>query len=365
MGSSEGSTKRVVGGRLYELDSLRGLGFLCVFAHHAVGARLLWTSVDLFFVISGFLITSILLNQRGTEGYFRIFYYRRFLRIFPPYYLFLVLAFMFFDHNWSEHWYWYVFYISNIFMGFYYSENPYYLTPMWSLSIEEQFYLLWPVLVYFLGTKGMWRLSIALLFLAPLARFFVTLFTDNYLPVYTLLPCRVDAIASGALLAVLQRRSSAQFERFSQFGPYVSALCAAIFIVLGLTLPEFRTAAHSLSFNTFGYTLIVGFMVGLVAYVIPRRENRLHSFLSNRFLVHLGTISYTMYLCHLLVLEQVHLLGLSTVLWALLSLAITIILSSVSWYALEKPLLAYKDRVSRYTAPTKNLAAQLEQKIPA
>ena len=136
--------------RLHQLDGLRAFAFLAVFAHHALGAPLLWAGVDLFFVLSGFLITAILVKQQGSKSFFRSFYSRRFLRIFPAYYLVLAVTFALFDAQWREHWYWYVFYISNIQDAFVSMGSPL-LTPMWSLAVEAQFYVLWPLLAFFLG----------------------------------------------------------------------------------------------------------------------------------------------------------------------------------------------------------------------
>jgi peptidoglycan/LPS O-acetylase OafA/YrhL len=336
-------------GRLQQLDGLRAFAFLAVFAHHALDAPLLWAGVDLFFVLSGFLITGILLGQRGTKNFFGAFYYRRFLRIFPGYYLVLAVAFAFFDAQWREHWYWYFFYISNIQDAFV-SMGPEILVPMWSLAVEEQFYLLWPVLVFLLGTKGMWRLSWVLLLAAPIVRAALTISFDDFRPVYALLPCRVDLLAAGGLMAIARMRDRDHFDALARHGLWVAAMGTVVFVGIAAVRPEFRTSENSLLFNVAGYSLIGVVMVGIVGAVVAARPGgAMYRFLTTRALVYLGTISYMMYLCHnLIIIELGSWLGLPQPLNAALSLVLVVAVSSASWFLMEKPLTRYKDRVAVY-----------------
>jgi len=336
-------------GRLRQLDGLRALAFLAVFTHHAVDAPLLWAGVDLFFVLSGFLITAILLRQRGSDSFFRSFYYRRFLRIFPAYYLVLLMTFAFFDAEWREHWYWYVFYISNIQDAFVGIGSPL-LSPMWSLAVEEQFYLLWPLLVFFLGSKGMWRLSWACLLIAPVVRGALTISFDDFRPVYALLPCRLDLLAAGGLMAIARMRDRERFNALARHGFRVAALGSVAFAGMAVLLPEFRTSENSLLFNVLGYSLIGVVMVGIVAGVVAARSDGVvYRLLTAKGLVYLGTISYMMYLCHLLIIMELrHWLQLPQPFNAALSLAVVILVSSLSWFAMERPLMGYKDRVAVY-----------------
>jgi peptidoglycan/LPS O-acetylase OafA/YrhL len=359
---SDGTATSLPAGRLHQLDGLRAFAFLAVFAHHAVGAPLLWAGVDLFFVLSGFLITGILLRQRGTKNFFWAFYYRRFLRIFPAYYLVLAVAFAFFDAQWREYWYWYAFYISNIqdaFVGM----GSALLIPMWSLAVEEQFYVLWPFLVFFLGKKGMWRLSWGLLLAAPILRGALTLSFDDFRPVYALLPSRIDLLAAGGLMAIARMHDRDRFDGLARHGFWVAALGSVAFVGLAALRPEFRTSQNSLLFNVVGYSLVGVVMVGIVGAVVSARPSSMvHRLLTTGTLVYLGTISYMMYLCHhLIILELGHWLELPRPLNAALSLVSVVAVSSASWFFMEKPLVRYKDRVAMYRA---NSRAEASRRMP-
>jgi peptidoglycan/LPS O-acetylase OafA/YrhL len=331
-------------GRLIQLDGLRTFAFLCVFVHHSLHVPLLWCGVDLFFVLSGFLITGILLKQRSSENYFKNFYYRRFLRIFPPYYLVLAITFIFLDQSWQDNWYWYVLYLSN-FQDAFIGGGIHALSPMWSLAVEEQFYLLWPLLVYFLGRKGMWRFSISLLLIAPLLRFGLTFITKTHFPIYMLLPTRVDLLAWGAVLVMLRYNSAEKFRRLSDYGPYLSALSLILFFIITKMNPGFRTGNNNVLFNTVGYSLIGTMMVGIVAYCAILRDNWFFKILCNRILTYLGTVSYMMYLSHQMVLSQVDKFGLSNPVTALIAFLVTLMVSMLSWHLFEKPILMLKERL--------------------
>jgi len=330
--------------RLVHLDGLRTIAFLSVFLHHSLSMPLLWAGVDLFFVLSGFLITGILFKMRESSSYFKTFYYRRFLRIFPPYYLILFLVFLFLDAKWEQHWLWYVLYLSN-FQDAFVGNGFHMLDPMWSLAIEEQFYIIWPLLVYYLGQKGVWRLSAFLVVVTPLARGILTIYWHDFKPVYHLLFTRADLLAAGALLAILWQRSPTLFRRFSQWAPIFSLICLMFFAYLAKLFPDFKTSANSLLFNTVGYSLIGGIMVGFVAYCIPFRDNMFFKILSNRVMVYLGTISYMMYLSHQILLDLVRKLGLPSTLNSVVALIAIVAWSALSWHMFEKPLQALKDKL--------------------
>src|SRR5262245_32669871 len=116
-----------------------------VFAYHAVKAPLMWGGVDLFFVLSGFLITGILLDLKeeyDVKSYLSAFYFRRLVRIIPPYVGFLVILSALFPVPWHRIWYWYAFFAANIGSGLN-AIRIHPLEPLWSLAVEEQFYLIW------------------------------------------------------------------------------------------------------------------------------------------------------------------------------------------------------------------------------
>ena len=328
--------------RVDQFDGLRVLAFLSVFAHHALHEPLLWAGVDLFVLLSGFLITGILLRQRGSPHFFRSFYYRRFLRIFPPYYLLLAVAWLT-DASCGVGMGWHLLYLSNVFYSFF-GRSCTQIQLTWSLAVEEQFYLVWPLFVWLLGERGMTRLCVALLVSTPLVRLGLTFVWHHWFAVYMLLPTRVDLLAAGAALVILSRRAPEVFRRVSDAGPRVAGAGTAVFVALAALDPRFRTGANAPLFNVLGYSLIGVVAAGIVAYTAVRRDNLYFRVLTARPIVFLGRISYMLYLCHQLVLVQTRRLHLPKPLEAAVALAAAIACSTVSWFLLEKPLQRLKDR---------------------
>ncbi len=219
-----------------ELDGLRGLAILMViFGHYRrqfpafgwLGGILQhvfgwgWIGVDLFFVLSGFLITGILYDAKGQENYFRNFYARRFLRIFPLYYSFLaalllgLAAFGFlwpasYGHSPSAHklwssqaWLWT--YTFNIRSALAYNTVIVAIGHLWSLSVEEQFYLVWPLVIFLIPSRRLARVCVAILVVSPILRLAASVAGVSGWAIYTLTPFRLDGFACGALLAVYLR----------------------------------------------------------------------------------------------------------------------------------------------------------------
>ncbi len=186
--------------RIRQLDGLRALAIVSVFLHHALHVKLLWMGVDLFFVLSGFLITGVLTDAKrySLAGFFGHFYSRRVRRILAPYLLMLFLASFIFGTAWLKHWYLYIL-LTNLLLplGI---PHPTAFDPLWSLAVEEQFYLVWPFAVYFLSTRRLRQLCIALIVLAPILR--GAFLFQRHWPIYTLTPFRMDLLAAGGLLCV-------------------------------------------------------------------------------------------------------------------------------------------------------------------
>jgi peptidoglycan/LPS O-acetylase OafA/YrhL len=210
-----------------ELDGLRGIAILSVTLYRfckeldpaaspvlaviktasAVGGR----GVDLFFVLSGFLITGILLRTKSSQGYFRNFMARRVLRIFPLYYgalalclwvLPAVLGTTAFNVPRSEQVYLWT-YVSNIRMSW---VNEWCFGPLdhfWSLAVEEHFYLVWPLIVFCLSAKALLRLSLALVVGVGMVRAAASLRPEWSVAVEVLTTFRCDALAFGAIAAIL------------------------------------------------------------------------------------------------------------------------------------------------------------------
>jgi peptidoglycan/LPS O-acetylase OafA/YrhL len=224
------------GSRNPALDGVRGVAILLVILfHHTlmaqqtpfdrvyVGlARLGWSGVDLFFVLSGFLITGLLYDSKGGAHYFRNFYIRRTLRIFPLYYAFLFFTLRVAPWLWpdtelaamardamagrSEAWYW--LYASNVLFALDTNFGHPNLAVTWSLAIEEQFYLIWPLVVALAGRRTLLWTCGGLMVAALGTRFALVAGGAHWIVPYVLPFCRIDALAAGALVALAMRRAA-------------------------------------------------------------------------------------------------------------------------------------------------------------
>jgi peptidoglycan/LPS O-acetylase OafA/YrhL len=288
---------------------LRGIAILLVVFYHNFGFVKYfffgWLGVDLFFVLSGFLITDILLNTVNTPGYFRNFYAKRVLRIFPLYYLSLIiflvilprikgfpLDFSFYiDHQW---WFWT--YMQNWFLIFY--DVGYTTTAIqhyWSLAVEEQFYIIWP-LVIFLIRKPKILLAIAAFLLVAVICTRLYMWTIqikdlNYFGLYTY--TRIDGICIGSMLAVFHYMRSTFINRY--FTGLVLLLAAMNFV--------FYFVNKEYNF-TYPYFAIVGYttfamLFAIIVHEVIQGSNRFLNFILNiKPLRFFGRISYGLYIFH-------------------------------------------------------------------
>lgn len=230
--------------RIPALEGLRGLAFLAVHLFHTkiygptLGEHPLsrtlgyfgemgWAGVDLFFVLSGFLITGILLRQVGSTGWVGRFYLRRCLRILPIYFVVLVgtvwvLPFvvhwtMEFAQAPQSNFVWYATFFHNwLNWGVNgWPEGDQLIGQLWSLGVEEQFYLVWPAIVAVVGFRRLPSVAVAFLVAAPLVRVALIHSGFTYDAIYALTICRADALAAGALLAILKERGKLPSEAFA------------------------------------------------------------------------------------------------------------------------------------------------------
>ncbi|MDB5295976.1 MAG: acyltransferase family protein, partial [Phycisphaerales bacterium] len=244
---ASGSPRRAL--HIPALDGVRGLAILLVLAFHfsqaaysnqASGLRLAvqrltgagWVGVDLFFVLSGFLITSILYEAVGTRGYFKNFYMRRVLRIFPLYFGALAVAFGLIPLLFGPQPH-YADVYRNQWALWLYAQN---FVPIdwrafshfWSLAVEEHFYMVWPAVVLALGRRG-GMTACGVMILAAVS---VRCYRAAYVPggweqTYIWTFCRMDSLAIGSLLALAVGGAAADLRRFARPAPWVLAAAAA------------------------------------------------------------------------------------------------------------------------------------------
>ncbi len=298
-----------------------------------------WMGVDLFFVLSGFLITGILLNTKQSGGYFKNFYVRRCLRIWPLYYsliffMFVVVRFL----NRSEYqdvlrtsspWWAFPLFLQNFLLPV--STNaagP--LGVTWSLAIEEQFYAVWPLVVRFCSRTQLRRIAIAEICISPALRYYLAL---HRVDLYTNVFCRLDGLMAGALLALLVRAENFVAAKFLKRAWILLVAAAAL---------AFGMEAHHARWIVFSFTALASASFIYVSMFSKRKW--LQAVMNNRFLIYTGTISYGLYLLHKIpfgIVQTLHLdrnpyLPLPIIFVASFALA------ALSWNLLEKPFLNLK-----------------------
>jgi peptidoglycan/LPS O-acetylase OafA/YrhL len=303
------------------LDGLRGVAILLVLALHfgvaadfalrAPGALTRWiericyagwSGVDLFFVLSGFLITSILLATKEQAGYFRRFYARRALRIFPLYYTALVLAFfvvpgVFRDRAsdlvsngaGTQAWFWT--YTANIGMVLG-TANAALLAHFWTLAIEEQYYVFWPSVVKLTSRRGLIAVSLLLIVGALTLRFYAVSTTLGWPWAYRFTLARVDGFGVGALVALLASDSRSR-DRLLRMAPYGLAATLAALAVMFLLVPRFYPTDSTVV--TMGQSLLAIASGWLIATALRPRGS---GWFCSPALRWLGKYSYGIYVWH-------------------------------------------------------------------
>lgn len=324
--------------RIPELDGLRGLAVtLVVVSHyayfgpapgdHPMGVERLylyfqrlfaigWSGVDLFFVLSGFLIGGILLDAKNSPSYYKTFYLRRFYRILPIYYLWILGYFLVMLT--CRHWltaflrvpseaapdasvFWSFAFVQNVKFASYSALGWAWLSPTWSLAVEEQFYLIAPLLIRRLSSRALFGVMCAVTAAAPFARMWVRFHLQSQ-PVgldqaYTLLPCRADALALGVLTALLWRNES--FRKWLSQNTAILRIFAAVFLCGAVGLGYWSPNNFSLPMESVGYTWLAIFYASVLLLVLDRPSGAVGSFTRLKWLRELGRVSYCIYLIHL------------------------------------------------------------------
>jgi peptidoglycan/LPS O-acetylase OafA/YrhL len=303
------------------LDGVRGLAILLVLVSHLMlfndktGSRLGdslaalrglgWVGVDLFFVLSGFLITGILYDTLHDPHYFRSFYMRRFLRIFPLYYgflFFLLILSHWMHYVWGGRQYVLLAYMQNTTLWFPVTDfHPGLwadLDHFWSLAVEEQFYLFWPLMVFLVrGRRRLIALALALSGVALCLRIAMYLHGASPLTIFMLTPCRMDTLLLGGCAALVVRGNNSWLPR--RWMLWIGAAAAAI--IVGYTLLHLGDDMRAGFFGaTFGYLVIA---LGCVAVLLASldTESIAHRIFSWQSLRSLGKYSYGIYVLHIFV----------------------------------------------------------------
>ena len=379
--TTNGSESRAQsGGRIASLDGLRGLAVIgTLLIHYEVRSwpyqsGLLWPTwlvvshgwlgVECFFVLSGFLITGILLDSKGSGTYWRSYYGRRALRVFPLYYFALVVAFVLLPLLGSaafgaepvrastQLWYWT--YLSNVLIAFRgWGAAPRYIAHFWTMAIEEQFYLVWPLVVYTVDRKWLGRVAWGCVVVSVVARVALFAATGDYRYGWMLSFSRFDGLAIGAVCALWLRERGAEACRrdAARYGVWLGAL------VLLVSYWRHWGNFQDKVVGTVGLTLWSLVMGCVVLWLVTaERDARVARILENPALRKLGMLGYGIYVWHYFVLialqahgfrldaviDRVGSLALGHVIFVGVNATLTYLVAHVSWRLIEQPCLALK-----------------------
>jgi peptidoglycan/LPS O-acetylase OafA/YrhL len=343
------------------LDGLRAISILLVLISHLDGTRNFpsWLfaytgdtgnlGVRVFFVISGFLITTLLLKEVDKTGHISLrgFYTRRTLRIFPAFYAFTLVIAIFSFAGWIQ------LRDGDLLHGLTYTMNyhfphSWYMAHIWSLSVEEQFYLLWPAVLLFCGPRrGPW-VSGGVILIVPLLRFGTWWFFPNHMyrtgeEFHTV----CDALASGCLLAAV-------FNVLGRFQAYLKFIHSAWFAVVpALGVLMYASSVSTRFYVLFGITILNVCIALCVDRCVRCPDTPFGRLLTWSPLVYAGQLSYSLYLW-----QQPFLNRHSTSLWCAFpqNIAMVGLCSLASYYIVERPIREYghqRLRRSRQLAPPK------------
>ena len=387
-------------GHVRALDGVRGLAVLMVLGLHFIGnmepttplegvvahAFIYGTlGVDLFFVLSGFLITGILVEAKGSTGYFRNFYMRRALRIFPLYYG--VLAVVFFiaplipplrDPSFSvlqgrQLWAW--LYGVNIFDAIQGALSFRYIDHFWSLAVEEHFYFFWPLIVWLCPKRTLLGVSAGIALASRAARATCASLHVNVIAIDVLTPFRLDALCFGGFLAVAARGPGGlnQLVRALKIGAPAAALLLACLYAFNRVTSMWTLPLHEVRTSLFA--VLFGSMI--VASVATPPERLLSRIFRSKAMVSLGKYSYGLYVLHhffsyyfmshrteFVVAGWVGSHLLAVFLQAAVGLGLSIVATRLSFRFFEKPFLEMKRLWTSKPAPADALVAEAGASSP-
>jgi peptidoglycan/LPS O-acetylase OafA/YrhL len=335
--------------RVKSLDGVRGVAVLAVLLYHHSQLNSGYAGVDLFFVLSGYLITGILRRAHAAPDYWWSFWVKRITRILPPQLLLLAASVLFLKVNRGYA------ALCLLTMGdwvAYRHPEALAVRPLWSLAVEEHFYLLWPFAVRYLSWRALIGVLTTFILAEPLLRAIVTPHTHSWQTIYFLTPFRLDGLCYGSLLALLLERSepTAWLRRWSGWGALLG--CAA-WLGLRLTLGfSFSRDANGIAYNSLNYALIAMVAGCLLAHIVVRPRGRLATLLSWRPICFVGLISYGLYLYQVPIRSVVlsHLGTTERMTLCLDALPIGL-LAWISYRYYERPLVTWGRRLVKEPRP--------------
>jgi peptidoglycan/LPS O-acetylase OafA/YrhL len=348
-----------------ELNGLRGAAFLFIFFFHTLRLesnnfflkvanaifRSGWLGVDLFFVLSGFLITRILLDNREEFHKYRIFYTRRLLRIFPIYYLVLIfvfivsplfteifvplekLKFYFLTYTYN---FWVVFTDSWAKVGA--------LDHFWYLCIEEQFYLFWPFIVFTLINKKLRKFCIFIFIVSVLIKISIAAQVKDWFIIYVFPLCRLEGFASGAFIAILHKEGHLKNKRHALV---LLLFMSTLLLILGISLKGFYLRDRAIVSAM--PPLMSLFYASLLYLLMVEGDSLLKKLMRSRFLTFFGLYSYGLYVYHYIiwyVLTTRFLFAKQDPLTSFTVMAISLPVSILSYHIYEQLFLRLKYKKS-------------------
>jgi peptidoglycan/LPS O-acetylase OafA/YrhL len=365
--------------QISELDGFRGLAILLVMighffavckiqilAMHPLLGLIIFKmysqgghGVDLFFVLSGFLITGILLDAKGKKSYFKNFYMRRFLRIFPLYYGVLFVCLVVLPAVWpffrelssdilkNQKWLW--LYAVNVppFSHLTFFDRSMNFVHFWSLAVEEHFYLVWPLAVFIFNRRRLMIFAGVVILLAIALRSVLMTAGADPWTVESFTLCRIDALAIGGVIAALMR---------SKYDRTITSLAkpgAIVFGIICLVIMSRRSGQNPNDLDSTCFAIFAGALM-ILAFA-DNAKTRWRRFLNNRFMRFSGKISYGLYVYHFLFLgalaqllsprwlsDKMHSNALAVIVFVSFVASVSYIVAIMSWNIYEKPILKFK-----------------------
>jgi peptidoglycan/LPS O-acetylase OafA/YrhL len=330
------------------LDGIRAIAVLLVLENHyvSIGGNFVFGhfGVRLFFVLSGYLITRIILNYKADHGSiqrkFFTFYWHRCIRLYPPLIAVIVGTAALGLANMREDWLWHILYLSNIKIFLEQSYGP--AGPLWSLSVEEQFYLIWFPLLLLLPRACELPLIIGFILIGAIFRIAI----GSFIWIDMLLPANIDFLACGALLSYFEVRRPDIDELQSSWTSNL-VLMTSLFVIM--LCARFRLSHFWLSIDSLATAMLAFCLISSARQKINMPDLRI---LEWPPLLHIGKISYGLYIYHYFVAELLDKKGILLLLksgWGgrplmlIVEVAVTMVVTEVSWWLIERPLKRLKN----------------------